>query len=116
MEDNNKLSYFFLGMGIGVAIGILFAPKSGEETRRIIRERADEGRDYVKKRSDEGRDYVKRRTDEARESASQAVERGREAVSRQRDQLSAAVEAGKQAYRDTVTPSSEAAESEGGGF
>ena len=25
MEDDNKLSYFFLGLGLGVAVGVLFA-------------------------------------------------------------------------------------------
>lgn len=32
MEDDNRISYFFLGLGLGVAVGVLFAPKSGEET------------------------------------------------------------------------------------
>jgi len=91
--EDNRLSYLFLGMGIGVAIGVLFAPKAGEETRRLIRDKADEGRDFVK-----------RRADEARGSAEEIVERGKGAVERQKDQLSAAVEAGKQAYRDTVVP------------
>jgi len=27
MEDDNKLSYFCLGLGLGVAVGVLFAPK-----------------------------------------------------------------------------------------
>ena len=83
MEDNSRLSYFFLGMGIGVAVGILFAPKAGDETRRYIRERADEGRDFVK-----------RRTGDMRESATGLVDRGKDAVARQKDQISAAVEAG----------------------
>lgn len=106
MEESNKLSYFFLGMGIGVAIGILFAPKAGEETRRLIREKADEGRGYVKNRGEE-----------VKTQATNLVERGREKVSKQREQLSAAVEAGKSAYRETVeakTP--EAKESEAEGF
>lgn len=105
MEDNNKLSFFFLGMGIGVAIGILFAPKSGEETRRLIRDKADEGRGYVKRRSGE-----------VRESAEGMVDRGRQAVGRQRDQLNAAVEAGRQAYREAVTPAAEEAKESGEGF
>ena len=53
MEDTSKFSYFFLGLGIGVAVGLLFAPQSGEDTRRLIRTKADEGSDYVKRRSDE---------------------------------------------------------------
>lgn len=96
MDEDKKLSYFFLGMGIGVAVGILFAPKSGEETRELIRTKAGEGKDYLR-----------RRGEEARESATEWVERGRTAVSRQKEQLSAAVEAGKQAYRDAVTGDAE---------
>lgn len=96
MDEDKKLSYFFLGMGIGVAVGILFAPKSGEETRELIRAKAGEGKDYLK-----------RRGEEARESASEWVERGRTAVGRQKEQLSAAVEAGKQAYREAVTGDAE---------
>lgn len=96
MDEDKKLSYFFLGMGIGVAVGLLFAPKSGEETRDLIRSKANEGRDYLK-----------RRGEEARESAGEWVERGRTAVTRQKEHLSAAVEAGKQAYREAVTGDAE---------
>lgn len=92
MEDDNKFSYFFLGLGLGVAVGLLFAPKSGPETRELLRSKADEGKEYLRRRSSELRD-----------SANDAMERGRSAVTRQRDNLSAAVEAGRQAYRDAVT-------------
>lgn len=101
MEDSSRLSYFFLGMGIGVAVGILFAPKSGEETRKYLRERADEGRDYVKRRSGD-----------IRTQAGGIVEKGKQTVSRQKDQLSAAVEAGKQAYREAVQTPFESAGAE----
>jgi gas vesicle protein len=96
MDEDKKLSYFFLGVGIGVAVGLLFAPKSGEETRELIRSKAGEGKDYLK-----------RRGEEARESATEWVERGRTAVTRQKEQLSAAMEAGKQAYREAVAGDSE---------
>jgi gas vesicle protein len=42
MEDDNKFSYFFLGLGLGVAAGLLFAPKSGPETRDLLRSMSDE--------------------------------------------------------------------------
>ena len=32
-DQNNGLGYFIVGMGIGVAVGMLMAPRSGEETR-----------------------------------------------------------------------------------
>jgi len=91
MEDDNKLSYFFLGLGLGVAVGVLFAPKSGAETREFLRNKAEEGSDYVK-----------RRADDLRESASEALDRGKETIRRHKDNLSAAVDAGRQAYRESV--------------
>ena len=50
MEDENKFSYFFLGLGLGVAVGLLFAPNSGAETRDLIRSKADESKDYLRRR------------------------------------------------------------------
>jgi gas vesicle protein len=91
MEDDNKLSYFFLGMGLGVAVGILFAPKSGAETREFLRSKAEEGADYVKQRGDD-----------LRESASEVLDRSKQTIQRKKESLSAAVEAGKQAYREAL--------------
>jgi gas vesicle protein len=92
MEDDNKLSYFFLGLGLGVAVGVLFAPKSGTETRELLKSRANDGADFVKRRSTELRDQ-----------AAEAVDRSKETLRRQKDNLSAAVEAGKQAYREATS-------------
>jgi len=92
MADENKFTYFILGFGIGVAVGILFAPHSGEETRELLRSKADESKEYLKKRSEA-----------LYESAGDLVEKGKSAVARQKDQLAAAVEAGKQAYREAVS-------------
>jgi gas vesicle protein len=99
MEDDNKFSYFFLGLGLGVAAGLLFAPKTGAETRDLLRSKADEGKEYLK-----------RRGDELREQASDVIEKGKTAVTRQRDNLGAAMEAGKQAYREAVAGGSPAGE------
>jgi len=88
--DDSRFSAFLLGLGIGTALGILFAPKAGDETREELRARALEGRDYVK-----------RRGGEFRSQAEEAFEKGREKVQSQRDQLSAALDAGRRAYRET---------------
>ncbi len=98
MEDN-KLSYFLFGLGMGVAVGVLFAPKSGQETR-----------DYLKSRAGEGRDFLKQKGEEVRDSASDMVSRGREAFDSQRQNLAAALEAGKQAYRSSVGPTGQPSE------
>src|SRR5579862_9754219 len=91
MDDDNKFSYFFLGLGLGVAVGLLFAPKSGPETRDLLLTKADEGREYLR-----------RRTEDLRDSAGDLVDKGRSVLAKQKDQLSSAVEAGKQAYREAV--------------
>jgi gas vesicle protein len=94
--DKNGLSSFLLGLGVGVGIGMLFAPKSGEETRKILKEKAGEGTEYVKQRSSE-----------MKQTATEWVEKGKEALGRQKetisDAVSDAVQAGKQAYRDAVS-------------
>jgi len=95
MADDSKFTYFVLGFGIGVAVGIMFAPQSGEETRQLLRSKAEEGKDYLKKQGES-----------LQESAGGLVEKGKSAVARQKDQLSAAVEAGKRAYREAVAGAS----------
>ena len=97
MDEDNKFSYFFLGLGLGVAAGLLFAPKSGPETRDLLRSKADEGKEYLKRRGSELQDQ-----------AAEAIDRGKSTVTRQRDNLVAAVEAGKQAYREAVSTPNEA--------
>jgi len=89
--DKNGLSAFLLGLGVGVGIGMLFAPKSGQETR-----------DMIKKQAGDGADYIKQRGSEFRQTANDWVDKGKDALGRQRDNLNDAMEAGKQAYRDAV--------------
>ena len=91
MQEDNKFSYFFLGLGLGVAVGVLFAPKSGEETR-----------EYIRAKTGEGTDYMKRRSSELRDAATDALDRGKDSLRKQKDNLSAALDAGKQAYRDAM--------------
>ena len=95
--DKNGLSSFLLGLGVGVGIGMLFAPKSGSETRELIKNKAGEGTDYLKQQSAN-----------LKQNANEWVDKGKEAIGRQKDTIADAVEAGKQAYRDTVgTPPAE---------
>ena len=90
MENNDgaKFLYFLTGVSIGALVGVLFAPHSGEKTRGLIADQAGESRDYLL-----------RKGTELRKQASDYVERGKEVLTDQRDQMVAAVAAGKQAYR-----------------
>ena len=51
MEERGGFGYFLLGLGIGVAAGVLWAPRTGEETRQLIAARAGEGAAYLKGRT-----------------------------------------------------------------
>jgi gas vesicle protein len=85
----SKLAYFLVGGGIGAVIALLFAPRSGRETREIIAQRATESRERVLSASRN-----------VGEKVSTYIDKGKEVVSTQREQIAAAIEAGKQAYRD----------------
>ena len=45
---SNKLIWLLTGLGIGAGVALLFAPKSGRETRNYIKNMADEGVDRVR--------------------------------------------------------------------
>lgn len=95
MSDNNggnSFGWFLAGLGLGALAGILYAPRSGNETRDVLRARAEEGRDYMRGRAREARDQ-----------ASQWVDRGRDVVNQQKDQFRAAYEAGRAAYQEATT-------------
>jgi gas vesicle protein len=102
MEERNGFGYFLLGLGIGVAAGILWAPRSGEETRQLLADKAGEGAEYLKNRAQDSGEFVKQRSGDIKQSAADLYEKGRTTVGRHRDTLNAAVEAGKQAYRDAI--------------
>jgi len=87
---------FLMGGLAGAALAILYAPRSGKETRDLLGDRIREGAD----RSRELRDRASVKGRELFEDAAEYVERQKEGVERKRDRLAAAVEAGRQAYRD----------------
>ena len=66
---------------------MLLAPRSGEETQQLLKDKAND---------------AKRRAEDMRDNAAQVVDRGKNKVRHQVQNLSAAVEAGKQAYRESV--------------
>lgn len=104
MEDNgNGLGYFLLGLGVGVAAGMLLAPKAGDETREIIRTKAGEGARHLRARASDGAEFVKRRGADLKDTAEDLLDRGKSTIGQSRDRLAAAVDAGKSAYREAVS-------------
>lgn len=118
----DKLVYFLIGAGIGAVTALLFAPKAGAELRADIADRTRKGLDQardagrevgeranefyqtgVEKASDlaaRSKETVNEFTARGREAVEDLTSRGKDVIDRQKSQLSAAVEAGKQGYRE----------------
>jgi gas vesicle protein len=91
-NEGSGFLWFLAGLGIGAAVGILYAPNAGDETRQKIRDAAEQGRDVVKDRARQARDQ-----------AGSWVDRGRDYIAQQKEQFRSAVDAGKQAYHEATT-------------
>ena len=102
MSDRSGGSFlwFLAGLGVGAVVGVLYAPRSGDETREVLISKAREGQDRMRQQA--------RR---AREQANDWVDRGRDVLNQQKEQFRAAYEAGRQAYRETTTPEGEPSKS-----
>jgi gas vesicle protein len=66
---------FVLGAIAGAAVALLVAPATGEETRRMLGERAREGREKAEEAARQSREFLNRQ----KQTFTSAVERGREA-------------------------------------
>jgi len=95
-RDGSSFLWFLAGLGVGAVVGVLYAPRSGDETRDVIRSKAQEG-------AERARQQVRR----AREQANDWVDRGRDVINQQRDSLRTAYEAGRQAYNEATAETAE---------
>ncbi|HEY3131809.1 MAG TPA: YtxH domain-containing protein [Acidobacteriota bacterium] len=99
-KSGENFLYFLIGSFVGASVALLMAPKSGKETRDMIGTKAREGADYLTTKSREVVDVVGTKSRNLQSQANELVDRGVEVINRQKDQLAAAIEAGKSAYRD----------------
>jgi gas vesicle protein len=108
---SDKLVFLLIGAGIGATLALLFAPKTGRELRGDIADytkrgldAANEGARQLSVRANEIYDNSRGKVTEAygaaREKISQSTEAIGDVAARQKEQIAAAIEAGKQAYRE----------------
>ena len=97
-NDGGGILWFLAGVGIGAALGILYAPKTGEETRQHLRDAAEQGWDAMRERARQARDQ-----------AGTWADKGREYLNSQKEQIRSAYEAGRQAYQEATTDEGETA-------
>src|ERR1700689_153837 len=80
----HPVSALCIGVGVGAVLGILFAPKSGEEIRDDIANTVPDG------------------VDEVRARAAKTVRGARRFVNDAKERIDEAVEAGTEAYRESM--------------
>ncbi len=82
-QSSSRIAWFITGAVIGAVAAILYAPKSGKDTRQYIADRTQEGRDAVTETSKDiieaGREMYERGR-QLVEDAAELFERGRKLV------------------------------------
>ncbi len=82
---------FLLGSMVGAGLALLVAPQTGTETRRRIRDFADDI-------TDKASDYI----EQAKSKAASSIDKGKEVLEAKKSAVTAAFEAGKEAYEREV--------------
>ena len=105
----STLGWFVAGVSIGAVIGILFAPKSGRETREDLVNGAREGSEFLRTKAhdaaekfgdvvDRSKTQVADLYDRGKDQWDDLVEKSRDYVSDKASRVTAAMDAGRQAY------------------
>jgi gas vesicle protein len=87
MKWAGSVSAFAIGLGIGAAIAVLFAPASGDETRDYILTTANDG------------------VDRAVEAGQKLTQRAKAGITQAKGKVRDAKETGEQAYREAMKSS-----------
>ncbi len=82
---------FLLGSMVGAGLALLVAPQTGTETRRRIR-------DFAEDVTDKASDYM----EHAKTKMSSSIDKGKEVLESKKSAVTAAFEAGKEAYEREV--------------
>jgi gas vesicle protein len=120
-----RVTCLLIGGSIGAIVALLFAPKSGQELRGdiadVTRKGIDRSRETASQIGAKAGEYYEVTRDRASELYSSAADRAgtladtaRDVASRKGGQLTAAIEAGKQAYTEEKRRTESSAMLEGG--
>ena len=98
IEQNEPgIGSFIMGLAVGAGLALLFAPRSGAETRRDLQRRAREVGDQAQDLVSELTDSVGNTFQQAKSKVEGKIDAARDAVELKRRQVSNAVDAGRAA-------------------
>ncbi|MDQ3743971.1 MAG: YtxH domain-containing protein [Acidobacteriota bacterium] len=112
-DAGTRLTYFVIGATVGAVVALLFAPKSGRELREDLADATRKGVDRARETGSQLSARAGEYYDAASSRAGELAASAREVVERRGERVSAAIEAGRQAYRDEKRRTESSALTEG---
>ena len=97
-SGGDKFIYFLVGGFVGASVALLFSPKTGEQTRELLENKYKEGAERLSKTARQGKERVTEKSLEMAEQVTENINKGKGILRQQKDQVSAAIDAGKEAY------------------
>ena len=82
---------FSAGFGIGIGLALLFAPQSGDDTKKLLARKTRKAKEYVASQAST-----------LREQAADLLEQGKQEMSRHREGFEQALDAGKKIYKESL--------------
>ncbi|MGI9078749.1 MAG: YtxH domain-containing protein [Gemmatimonadaceae bacterium] len=99
-KESGSVPSFVWGLAIGAGLALLFAPQSGEETRRTIETKARRVGRRAQDAAEDLTDTVLDGYEQARRTVEDKIETARDAIELKKQQASRALEAGRLAAQD----------------
>lgn len=102
-REEPGIGTLLLGVAIGAGLALLFAPRAGADTRRMIGTRARRAGDRVRGAASDVAGTVTSQINDVRDRVSDRVGAARDAIRRGQDQVLDAVDAGRYAAAEART-------------
>jgi gas vesicle protein len=96
-KNSGGLGTFFVGLAVGAGLALLFAPRTGVETRRQLRRSAERMRDAAEDAVTDVTGRVQDTFETARQRVEEKIDAARDAIETKREQVQRAVDAGREA-------------------
>jgi gas vesicle protein len=96
-KTSSGMSTFLVGLAVGAGLALLFAPRSGAETRRRITRNAKKMRHAAETAVGEVTEKVGETFETAKQRVEEKIEEARGAIEMKRDQVHRAMQAGREA-------------------
>ncbi|MCH7804439.1 MAG: YtxH domain-containing protein [Acidobacteria bacterium] len=97
-SKGDKFVYFLVGGFVGASVALLLAPKTGEQAREFLGNKYKAGTDGLTEKFREGREFVTDKSLAMTDQVNERINQGKDLLQQHKEQASAAIAAGKEAY------------------